>query len=88
MDCDWSPLCKITRWDQFEAEIQEDTDQCKAAQILKGRHSKMEEGGIFVSLEKAVRSYHASVKELLEESPHNFMLIKVLQSGPNFLPEQ
>lgn len=87
-DRDRPPLWKITLWDKFEPEVRSDAGQRKAARLLKAQHTEIEHGGIFVSLEKAVKSHHSSTRELLEGSSHPFTLAKVLLNGPQLSPEQ
>jgi hypothetical protein len=85
---DRPPLWKITMWDHFEPEIRKDAEQRKAARLLRGKHSEAEQGGIFVSLEKAARGHHALARSVLANSSHSFTLAKVMLSGPDFSPEQ
>ena len=79
---------KITMWDHFELEIWKDAEQRRATWLLRGKHLEAEHGGIFVSLEKVVKSHHALARGVLVNSSHPFTLAKVLLNGPDFSPEQ
>lgn len=62
--------------------------QRKQAQGIKEKHMAHEHGGIFVSLEKAVKLHHEVAKAQLERHCQCFTLAKVLVNGAKFSPSQ
>ena len=87
-DRDRPPLLKITLWDLFLPQIREDIAQRKQARGIKEKHTAHEHGGIFVSLEKAVKLHHEVAKAQLERHCQRFTLAKVLVNGAKFSPSQ
>ncbi|KAG6371370.1 hypothetical protein JVT61DRAFT_9578 [Boletus reticuloceps] len=87
-DRDRPPLLKITLWDEFEPVIRANISQREAARVIKEKHTAKEHGGIFLSLEKAVKLYHVTTRVLLNSFSHSFTICKVLLNGPGFAPEQ
>ncbi|KAG6369995.1 hypothetical protein JVT61DRAFT_12631 [Boletus reticuloceps] len=61
-DRDRPPLLKITLWDEFEPDIRANISQREAARVIKEKHTAKEHGGIFLSLEKAVKLYHVTTR--------------------------
>ena len=87
-DRDRPPLLRITLWDEFEPDIRKDEAQRNFAWRLKARHTAEEQGGVFVSLERAVKQHHAAVRVLLNECPNSFTIAKILLNGRVYMPEQ
>ena len=87
-DRDRPPLLKITLWDLFLPQIQKDTAQRKQARAIKEKHTEHEHGGIFISLEKAVKLHHEVVKTQLEHHWQRFTLAKVLVNGAKLSQNQ
>jgi hypothetical protein len=81
-------LLKIMMWNKFQEEIQRDGEQRKVAWRIKQKHTPTEHRGILKSQDDVVREHHSRVKNLWQETPHAFTVMKVLLNGPGFSSEQ
>ncbi|KAI9456768.1 hypothetical protein HD554DRAFT_2177923 [Boletus coccyginus] len=88
LDRDRPQLLIVTLWDEFHPEIRKDDIQRNAAWRLKAAHTAEERGGVFVSLERAVKQHHIGVRVLLNECLHSFTIKKILLNSRDYTPQQ